>query len=57
MYYFIQYTMYALLAGGSFWALSRYEPPSVKRKRVFQEKELARQALQESTNSSQTPNK
>lgn len=57
MIYYIQYAMFTILAGGGIWALSRMEPPTAKRKRVYQEKVLARQALQELNNSAQKPDK
>lgn len=50
--------MFAILTAASIYSLSHYEPLSVKRKREYQEKELARKALQEQNeNKSQNDNK
>lgn len=57
MGYILPWTMISILTAGGLYALSGYEPASEKRKRIFREKELARKALREQSESTQTPNK
>lgn len=44
--YFVSLAFGAILSAGTIYAIYRVEPPSVKRKRAYQEKELARKTLQ-----------
>lgn len=57
MAYVVPMTMVSILTAGALYAMSHYEPASEKRKRLYREKELARKALQEQSESTQTTNK
>lgn len=48
--------MCGIVGLGIIYAMSRYEPPSEKRKRAYHEKELARQALQAQAHSESNEN-